>query len=52
MDVVQFATPANWLSRIPRGSKNIFLIFRKPGDPQEYAVPVGEVDGGKRDLSP
>jgi hypothetical protein len=45
-DVVELATPANWLSRIPRGSKNIFLIFRKPGGPQEYAVPVGEVEGG------
>jgi hypothetical protein len=34
------------VSRIPRGTKNIFLIFRKPGDPQDYAVPVGEVEGG------
>jgi len=48
VDVVEFATPANWVSRIPRGSKNIFLIFRKPGDPQEYAVPVGEVEGATR----
>jgi hypothetical protein len=46
VDVVEFGTPANWVSRIPRGSKNIFLIFRKPSDPREYAVPVGEVDRG------
>jgi hypothetical protein len=45
-DMVELATPANWVSRIPRGTKNIFLIFRKPGDPQDYAVPVGEVEGG------
>ncbi len=46
VDVVELPTPANWVSRIPRGSKNIFLIFRMPGDSQEYAVPVGEVEGG------
>lgn len=46
VDVVEVATPANWLSRIPRGSKNIFLIFRMPGDTHEYAVPMGEVQGG------
>src|SRR5580692_6624614 len=48
LDVVELATPANWLSRIPRGSKNIFLVFRKPNDPQQYAVPVGEVEGATR----
>jgi hypothetical protein len=46
VDVIEVATPAHWLSRIPRGSKNIFLIVRKPGDPGEYAVPMGEVAGG------
>ena len=45
-DVVEVATPAHWLSRIPRGEKNIFLIVRKPGDPASYAVPMGEVEGG------
>jgi hypothetical protein len=49
-DVVEIATPAHWLSRIPRGSKNIFLIFRKPGDKAEYAVPMGEVDGGNEEF--
>lgn len=46
VDVVELATPTNWVSRIPRGSKNIFLIFRNPGDTQEYAVPMGEAEGG------
>ncbi len=46
-DVVEVATPAHWLSRIPRGGKNIFLIVRKPGDTAEYAVPMGEVEGGE-----
>ena len=49
-DVVEVATPAHWLSTIPRGSKNIFLIVRKPSDPAEYAVPMGEVDGGSEEF--
>jgi hypothetical protein len=49
-DVVEVATPAHWLSRIPRGEKNIFLIVRKPGDPAEYAVPMGEVEGGNEEF--
>ena len=49
-DVVEVATPANWVSRIPRGSKNIFLVFRKPGDQAEYAVPMGEVDDGNEEF--
>lgn len=46
VDVVEAATPPNWVSRIPRGAKNIFLIVRKPGHPEEYAVPMGTVDEG------
>jgi hypothetical protein len=49
-DVVEVATPTNWLSRIPRGDKNIFLIVRKPGDPAAYAVPMGEVEGGNEEF--
>ncbi len=49
-DVVEVATPAHWLSRIPRGEKNIFLIVRKPGDPGDYAVPMGEVEGGSEEF--
>lgn len=49
-DVVEVATPAHWLSRIPRGEKNIFLIVRKRGDPREYAVPMGEVEGGNEEF--
>ena len=49
-DVVEVPTPAHWLSRIPRGSKNIFLVFRKPEDKAEYAVPMGEVDGGNEEF--
>jgi hypothetical protein len=45
-DVVEVTTPPHWLSRIPRGAKNIFLIVRMPGAAAEYAVPMGEVDGG------
>ncbi|MGA3225098.1 MAG: hypothetical protein ABSC65_15120 [Acidobacteriaceae bacterium] len=50
VDVVEVATPAKWLSRIPRGEKNIFLIVRKPDDPAEYAVPMGEVQGGSEEF--
>jgi hypothetical protein len=49
-EVVEVATPPHWLSRIPRGSKNIFLVFRKPGDKTEYAVPMGEVDEGNEEF--
>jgi hypothetical protein len=45
-DIVEVPTPTNWLSRIPRGSKNIFLVVRMPGDKAEYAVPMGEVNDG------
>lgn len=46
VNVVEIPTPANWVTRIPRGSKNFFMIVRKPGDPQEYAVPIGVVQDG------
>ena len=49
-DVVEVATPAHWLSRIPRGEKNIFLIVRRPGNPAAYAVPMGEVQGGNEEF--
>jgi hypothetical protein len=49
-DVVEVATPPHWLSRIPRGSRNIFVVFHKPGDPAEYAVPMGEADGGSEEF--
>jgi hypothetical protein len=44
-DVVETVAPANWLSRIPHGSRNIFLIVQKPDGSAEYAVPMGEVEG-------
>jgi hypothetical protein len=46
VDVVEMSTPANWVSRVPRGSKNIFLIVRMPDVTEEYAVPVGVVENG------
>lgn len=49
-DVVEAATPSSWVSRIPRSSKNIFLIVREPGDTAEYAVPMGEVEGGSEEF--
>jgi hypothetical protein len=49
-DVVEVPTPAHWVSRIPRGSKNIFLVVRMPGDQGEYAVPMGEVDQGNENF--
>jgi hypothetical protein len=51
-DVVEVATPANWLSRIPRGTKNIFLVFRMPSgrEPGEFAVPMGEVSDGNEEF--
>jgi hypothetical protein len=49
-DVIEVTTPANWLSRIPRGSKNVFLVFRMPGDHAEYAVPMGEINEGTEEF--
>jgi hypothetical protein len=46
VEVVELPTPAGWLSRIPRGTRNIFLIFREPADTTEYAMPVGYVQDG------
>jgi hypothetical protein len=47
IDVEEQATPPGWLSRIPRGERNFFLVFRKPGDAHPYAVPVGGVQQGE-----
>lgn len=44
--VIEVTTPPKWLSSIPRGSRNFFAVFRKPGDPHEYAMPVGAVQEG------
>jgi hypothetical protein len=37
--------------RIPRGDKQVLLAFTLPGDPKEYAVPVGDIEGGDYALS-
>jgi len=33
--------------RIPGGDKQVLLVFTKPGDPKEYAVPVGYREAGQ-----
>jgi hypothetical protein len=47
IDVEDQSTPPGWLSRIPRGASNFFVVFRKPGDAHAYAVPVGGVEQGE-----
>ena len=41
MDAVEQPVPAKAALRMPRGDRQVLLLFTKPGNPQEYAVPVG-----------
>ena len=45
-DAVEQKAPLKAAFRIPQGDKQVLLIFTKPGDPKEYAVPVGNVQNG------
>ena len=44
-DAVEQVAPKKTTFRIPAGDKQIFLVFTKGTDVQEYAVPVGYVKG-------
>ena len=45
-DAVEQAAPKTAAFRIPQGDKQVLLVFTKPGDGKEYAVPVGFRQGG------
>ena len=44
-DFVQVTAPPDWLSSIPRGPHNAFVVFTEPGRTGEFAAPVATVDG-------
>ena len=44
-DFVETVTPRDWASSIPRGPKNVFVVFTEPGRSGEFAAPVASLDG-------
>ena len=46
-DVVEQVAPKSATFRIPGGDKQVLLVFTKPNDPTEYAVPVGYRQSGQ-----
>ncbi len=44
-DAVEQVAPKNATFRIPGGDKQVLLVFTKPGDAKEYAMPVGYRQG-------
>lgn len=46
-DFVEVTTPPDWNSSIPRGPKNVFVVFTEPGRSGEFAAPVASLDSAK-----
>jgi hypothetical protein len=46
-DAVEQVAPKSATFRIPGGDKQVLLIFTKPNDPKEYALPVGYRQAGQ-----
>ena len=46
-DAVEQVAPKAATFRIPGGDKQVLLVFTKPGDTKEYAVPVGYRQAGQ-----
>jgi hypothetical protein len=46
-DAVEQVAPKAATFRIPGGDKQVLLVFTKPGDPKEYAAPVGYRQAGQ-----
>jgi hypothetical protein len=46
-DAVEQVAPKSATFRIPGGDKQVLLVFTKPNDPKEYAVPVGYRQSGQ-----
>jgi hypothetical protein len=44
-DFVQVTAPPDWVSSIPRGPHNGFVVFTEPGRTGEFAAPVATIDG-------
>lgn len=46
-DAIEQVAPKNATFRIPGGDKQVLLVFTKPDDTKEYAVPVGYRQAGQ-----
>jgi hypothetical protein len=46
-DFVEQTAPASATHRIPGGEKQVDMVFTRPGDTKEYAVPVGYRESGQ-----
>lgn len=44
-DFVQVIAPPDWVSSIPRGPHNAFVVFTESGRTGEFAAPVAIIDG-------
>ncbi|HEY3988825.1 MAG TPA: hypothetical protein VGM02_05965 [Acidobacteriaceae bacterium] len=44
-DFVEVTTPRDWVSSIPRGPKNVFVVFTEPDRSGTFAAPVASLDG-------
>ena len=44
-DFVAITTPSDWASSIPRGPKNVFVVFTENARDGEFAAPVASLDG-------
>jgi hypothetical protein len=44
-DFVEATTPPDWVSSIPRGPKNAFVVFTEPNRSGEFAAPVASLGG-------
>ncbi len=46
-DMVEQVAPKAATFRIPGGDRQVSMVFTKPGDEKEYAVPIGYREGGQ-----
>lgn len=46
-DAIEQVAPKSATFRIPGGDRQVLLVFTKPNDPKEYAVPVGYRQSGQ-----
>lgn len=44
-DFTEATTPQDWMSSVPRGQKNVFVVFTEPGREGEFAAPVAALNG-------
>jgi hypothetical protein len=45
-NIITEKAPANLAMRIPLGDKQVFAVFKMPGDEKQYATAIGNIKGG------